>query len=231
MLGWSKQEIDWYRAAEAESDYFDRLAQLIARELPLGAALHDLGCGIGSLAVRLARRGFAVTAVDTNPQAVAQAGERARQEKLWVETLVADYTTLSPPVQYPVLCLCGDIAADLGLFERWGSKRAVVVTLDADTLPFKLHPSRRGARSSRETEDLLRQAGVGYRTQKLSAMFGQPLDSYQQVVLFARHHNPEGSQAEIARWLEDSLTNVQGRYYLPNVKAVTLFYIDCEDAR
>ncbi len=46
--------------------------------IPPGRAL-DLGCGPGRNALHLARAGFTVDAVDLSPQAIAWAGERARE--------------------------------------------------------------------------------------------------------------------------------------------------------
>jgi len=56
---------------------------------PSGRAL-DLACGRGRHALWLARQGFATTAIDRDPSAVAALGTRARQEELSLTALAMD---------------------------------------------------------------------------------------------------------------------------------------------
>jgi methyl halide transferase len=63
----------------------------------------ELGCGTGSSAVWLARRGFAVTAVDLSPLAIRRARRRARAAGVWVDFRVGDVTdpaALSGPFDF-----------------------------------------------------------------------------------------------------------------------------------
>jgi SAM-dependent methyltransferase len=50
----------------------------------------DLGCGGGNYAIYLARRGFDVTGVDISPTAIGIARERARQQGVRCDFIVAD---------------------------------------------------------------------------------------------------------------------------------------------
>jgi SAM-dependent methyltransferase len=52
--------------------------------------LLDLGCGTGRVALDLAARGYAVTAVDTDAELVAELARRARKRDLRVDTVVGD---------------------------------------------------------------------------------------------------------------------------------------------
>ncbi len=61
--------------------------------LPGGRAI-DLGCGVGTEAVLLARRGFDVTGVDFSPTAVRLARRRAAADGVDVEFIVDDLTRL-----------------------------------------------------------------------------------------------------------------------------------------
>jgi SAM-dependent methyltransferase len=66
----------------------DRFLDLLA--LPPGAAILDLCCGPGRHALELARRGFAVTAVDRTAAYLARAREGARREDLDIEFVAED---------------------------------------------------------------------------------------------------------------------------------------------
>lgn len=59
-------------------------------ELPNEGAALDVAAGAGRIAVWLARRGLAVTAVDISPVGLALARETARDEGVRIETVVSD---------------------------------------------------------------------------------------------------------------------------------------------
>ncbi len=89
----------WERAGEAGQR---QLASLLDREeaerrAPYGKAL-DLGCGRGTHAIALAKRGWGVTGVDVVPQAISAAQERAAAKAVDVNFLCADVTNVSPSV-------------------------------------------------------------------------------------------------------------------------------------
>jgi SAM-dependent methyltransferase len=62
---------------------------LDAGQLP-GKTLLEIGCGTGTNAIELARRGYDVTAVDFVPQAVDAAREKAKAAKATIKFSVAD---------------------------------------------------------------------------------------------------------------------------------------------
>jgi SAM-dependent methyltransferase len=62
----------------------------------------DLGCGTGRVALDLARRGHAVTGVDSDAELVRELAARARQEGLAVEPVVADVRSLSLAHRFPL---------------------------------------------------------------------------------------------------------------------------------
>lgn len=74
-------------------DGYDELHDLAFREPPSGTVL-DLGCGTGGHAIRLARRGYDVVAVDITWRGVASARERFRREALGGRFVVADAESL-----------------------------------------------------------------------------------------------------------------------------------------
>lgn len=78
------------------------LRVLDAGLLPGTTAL-EIGCGTGTNAIELARRGFAVTAVDYVKQAVKEAREKARQAKVSIDFRVADVLTADLGGPYDVL--------------------------------------------------------------------------------------------------------------------------------
>jgi SAM-dependent methyltransferase len=80
------QDLEW-GAYDADLALWEELA----RER---RAVLDLGCGGGRVALRLARTGAAVTAVDADGSLVAELGQRAAADDLPVEAVQGDIRTL-----------------------------------------------------------------------------------------------------------------------------------------
>jgi ubiquinone/menaquinone biosynthesis C-methylase UbiE len=60
----------------------ERAYDRIASQVEPGERVLDVGCGTGALAIRAARRGAIVKGIDVNPEMLAIAREKARQEHL-----------------------------------------------------------------------------------------------------------------------------------------------------
>lgn len=229
MLSWSEEERRWYAAAEQASAYFDKLADEVARDLPAGAMLHDIGCGNGALALRLSFRDFGVIAVDSNPLAVGETARRVHAQGAAVDTILADYHSLSGHIAYPVFCLCGQIIEDFPLLQQWGSLCATVVALDDTLLPFKLIPTPRRALCAQTIGQWLLEQEIPHTARKLTEAFGQPFGSVADATAFMQWHNPGASLGEIASWLDERLIfpadGTEGVCYLEHQKRVVIYKI------
>jgi SAM-dependent methyltransferase len=68
-----------------------------------GSTVLDFGCGTGTNAIELARRGFRVTATDIVPQAIQAARDKARAAAVKVDLRVADTLRDDPGGPYDIL--------------------------------------------------------------------------------------------------------------------------------
>ena len=95
-----------------------------------GPTLLELGCGTGTNAVELARRGYKVTAVDQVALAVERGREKARQAGVHVDFHVEDVTRFASPRPF-------DAVFDLGLYHgvRRSDLAGLLRTLDRVTRP------------------------------------------------------------------------------------------------
>lgn len=80
----------------------DVLIARVVEELEPGAAL-DLGCGVGTNALMLARLGWQVTGIDISEEAIQEARAAARRERLDARFLVADVRTWEPDTDYDLV--------------------------------------------------------------------------------------------------------------------------------
>lgn len=103
--------------------------RLDAAELP-GTTILDMGCGTGTNAVELARRGYRVTAVDWVDLAIERARERARRAGVTVDFRQGDLTQLDLGGPF-------DALFDLGLYHgiRTRSLEPFLRQLDRVTRP------------------------------------------------------------------------------------------------
>lgn len=72
-----------------------------------GAAILDVGCGTGRHAIEIARRGFAVTALDISAGMLAEARQRAQAAGVRVDWRQEDATRFALTSEFDaVICLC-----------------------------------------------------------------------------------------------------------------------------
>lgn len=93
-----------------------------------GPTLLELGCGSGTNAVELARRGYSVTAIDQVALAVERGREKARRAGVSVDFRVGDVTRFACPRPF-------DSVFDLGLYHgvRHSDLAGLLRTLDRAT--------------------------------------------------------------------------------------------------
>jgi SAM-dependent methyltransferase len=66
----------------------------------LGGPLLDLACGTGRMALRMAALGYQVTGVDITPEMIARARQKAAQQGVSIEWVVADARTFHLQQQF-----------------------------------------------------------------------------------------------------------------------------------
>jgi len=82
-------KIPWNKT---QADYFQKL--LDAGKLGSGKAL-DLGCGVGTKSIALAKKGFKVTGIDIAPTAIQHARNKARKTGVDIKFIAANATNPS----------------------------------------------------------------------------------------------------------------------------------------
>src|SRR5882672_3606492 len=80
------------------------LLRVLNAEKLTGATILEIGCGTGTNAIELARRGFHVVAADIVEQAITIARDKARAATVDVDFRVADVLTDDLGGPYDILC-------------------------------------------------------------------------------------------------------------------------------
>ena len=95
-----------YDAVERDYDEDRPLTEQWARKL--GGPLLDLACGTGRMALRLAGKGYQVTGVDIVPEMIAWAQQKARQQAISIEWVVADARAFQLHQPFPFIYMLGN---------------------------------------------------------------------------------------------------------------------------
>jgi SAM-dependent methyltransferase len=153
-----------FRALAASGVHVHGEADFVAALLPSGSVL-DAGCGTGRVAVELARRGYDVVGVDSDPSMLAVAREH---DLTWVD---ADLATLDLGRAFDLVVAAGNVM----VFLAPGTEAAVVRRQAAHLVPGGLLVSGwRTDRLSRASYDeLAAEAGLEQVT-RLSTWDGDP---------------------------------------------------------
>ncbi|MBI2850037.1 MAG: methyltransferase domain-containing protein [Chloroflexi bacterium] len=120
---WGPILFDKKRIANAVTEV-DQLIKLA--NLPAGAHVLDLCCGVGRHSLELARRGFRVTGVDRTSEYLAQARELAKTEGLDIELIHQDMREFCRPEGFDAAI---NLFTSFGYFQDEGENRKVAENL------------------------------------------------------------------------------------------------------
>ena len=234
MSDWSPDMVRLMRDASERSDYHERLAEAIDDMLGSVAGLRvcDAGCGLGYLAMAMARRGARVTAIDA-----AQAPLKALHTALLTSCIThvdvwrQDVWQLPEDVRFDamVFCLFGAFEETLAL-ARKHCNRLVIVKRGNPTRRFALGASLRACDVAAQTRDRLDALGLPYREQTLTLALDQPFRTIDDALLFFRLYATRDATPTIdenavrQRLLPGS--SAEFPYVLPAERELTLFAIE-----
>jgi 2-polyprenyl-3-methyl-5-hydroxy-6-metoxy-1,4-benzoquinol methylase len=108
LHGW-----DWYDGTNGTQ----LVTLLRERGLDAGGRVLDAGCGTGTLALRFAREGFAVTGVDLSPRMIEHA--RSKEGASAVDWRVADLTALELGTSFDAIVSVADVLNHLPTLDDW----------------------------------------------------------------------------------------------------------------
>ena len=229
MFTWTEESAAFWEDSASYTQAYDRLAEKAAAYLAPGSSVFEGGCGLGHLSTALARRGYAVTAMDLSPLPLrtipATPGLTVQQ---------GDVFALAPNEVYDsgLFCFFGGVRETLRwakghcrdrliLFKKnWSTHR---FTRDADAIRRFTYPL-----TLAELDNL----GVPYETSVFDVDMGQPFRSLQDTVRFFRLYDPEGAMTETK--VRARLTETDDPvfpFFLSAIRPVGMIVLRAEDIR
>lgn len=242
---WTRESIKWYLAAEKSTKFYKDIARLIEPALKGVSSVLDIGCGVGSLALEIGRKGVQVTAIDVSPLAVSVLKDRATEEGLDnIKALNHSLEEVDNGQKYDMVVLC----YVMGLLEEYSLKKilnharkyAVIVVpagevkddFSVQSLAGKVNVKEHNFKQKcyKDVLPLLDKMNLHYSVRMVEEEFGQPFDSIQEAKDFFEHYFPVlgEEKEELESWLEQVMRH-QGRgYYLPSTRKSVVIIISME---
>lgn len=198
MFTWTEESAAFWADSAAYTRSYERLAERAAAFLPPGGAVFEGGCGLGHLSLALAKRGFAVTAMDLSPLPLARLGAMARAEGAELTVRQGDAFRLPAEETYDggVFCFFGSVAEVL----RWAGdhcrERLILFKKNWSTHRFTQDPGAVRKFTYPLTIAELDRLGVPYEAQVFPVDMGQPFRSLPDALRFFRLYDPAGAMTE-----------------------------------
>ena len=241
-LIWTDRTAAWYRRAAEGGDYAARVLEAVGPRLAPCRSVLDVGAGCGALAVPLARRGLAVTALEPSPaMARALRGWAAEAGLGGVTVVEAAWGEVPVPAHDLVLCAhVGNLLrADSDFLREAGrtARRLVVLVRDLTTArggdkffyrelyPTLLGRPYGGPSEAEDTVAALRSLGLRPEVSEIEYRSDQPFADLDEACDFWMTYlglSDPGSRAYLAGFLGERLVSADGGWIAPFRKAAAV---------
>jgi SAM-dependent methyltransferase len=229
MFAWTEESAAFWEDSASYTQSYERLAERAAARLSPEGNLFEGGCGLGHLSVALAKRGFAVTAMDLSPLPLrhveALPGLTVRQ---------GDVFALPKEEVYDggLFCFFGGVRETLRWAQVHCRENLILFKKNWDTHRFTRDPGAIRKFTYPLTAAELKGLGVPFETEVFEVDMGQPFRSLSDAVRFFRLYDSEGAMTEgevLPRLTETGDPTFP--YYLPAIRPVGMIVLRAEDIR
>ena len=227
MFAWTEESAAFWEDSASYTQSYERLAERAAARLSPEGNLFEGGCGLGHLSVALAKRGFAVTAMDLSPLPLryipGTSGLTVRQ---------GDAFALPPGEVYDsgLFCFFGGVPETLAWARVHCRDTLVLFKKNWSTHRFTRDPGAVRKFTYPLTCGELERLGVPFAAETFDADMGQPFRSLPDAVRFFRLYDPQAAMTE-----GEALSRLTKTgdpvfpYYLPALRSVGMIVIQTRD--
>ena len=229
MFAWTEESAAFWEDSASYTQSYERLAERAAARLSPEGNLFEGGCGLGHLSVALAKRGFAVTAMDLSPLPL-----RYIPETSGLTVRQGDAFALPPEEVYDsaVFCFFGSVTEILNWAKGHCRDRLILFKKNWSTHRFTRDPGVLRKYTYPLTCEELTLLGLPFETEFFDVDMGQPFRNLSDAVRFFRLYDPTEvmSEAEVRSRLTTT-KDPTFPYYLRAVRPVGMIVIRADDLR
>ena len=232
MFTWTEESAAFWADSAAYTRSYDLLAERASVHLPPDGTVFEGGCGLGHLSLALAKRGYAVTAMDLSPLPLRYLRESAEREGVSLTVRQGDAFNLPSGEVYDsgVFCFFGGVDEVLRWARAHCRDKLILFKKNWSTHRFTRDPGAIRKYTYPLTVAELRRRGVPFATEVFDADMGQPFQSLSDTVRFFRLYDPAGAMTEAD--VLPRLTETEDAvfpYYLSAIRPVGMIVIRAED--
>jgi len=241
-FNWTALNIKWFLDAEETTNFYEDAIQIMKSYTKDSKTVIDIGCGIGTFSIGLAKEGLNVTAIDTSPIVISAFEDRIKNKSIEnIETFSIPFELLSNKNKYDIVLMSymmglineNNIEQILNL-----SNKYVILILPSDSIKDDFSISELYKKIGLDIAELKQQTykeivkvfdklKINYDVKIFQSEFGQPFDSKKEACNFIKYYFniPISYDIELTNWIEEKLIVKNNRYYLQNNKKSTIVLI------
>ena len=232
MFLWTEKSAAFWEDSASYTQSYERLAERAAARLSPEGNLFEGGCGLGHLSVALAKRGFAVTAMDLSPLPLRYLRANADRAGVRLTVRTGDVFTLPEGELYDsaLFCFFGGVPKTLAWARVHCRDTLVLFKKNWSTHRFTRDPGAVRKFTYPLTCGELERLGVPFAAETFDADMGQPFRSLPDAVRFFRLYDPQAAMTE-----GEALSRLTKTgdpvfpYYLPALRSVGMIVIRARD--
>ncbi len=219
---WNEERIRYMIAAAENVRFPEIIGQKAASYFPAGSHICEIGCGLGYLALTMAKYLNKVTAADADPDALKvlesnieklkaagaylrdpECGSGERQ----IETVCCNVFEMPDELKYDgmVSQSFGGMAASIEWIKKHGCKRAVIIRKNWDGSTFTAVGSAENHIKYEDDLKCLEDTDLSYHIDRFKVEMGQPFKSLEDAVNFHRIYNKKIKEGEEEKAIKANL--------------------------
>lgn len=225
---WDPTTIKWYQEANAYSQFFKNIADLIVPKLNDCVTFCDIGCGLGLIDLELSKYITHITCIDINEPAI--------------HTLKKNIAHRNIKNIEPHLMSCDDIHGtwDVIYTSFFGSHdpekflpycKKQIAVVNKKTSPYASIEKYKTFHKNTcdQVAATLDKKRLPYSLTEVTLEFGQPLTSIEEGKQFVLNHYPKVNADDLNHFLSQNLIETKQEdypFYLPKKKSLGIFEIE-----
>ncbi|SKC46783.1 methyltransferase domain-containing protein [Maledivibacter halophilus] len=241
-FNWTFSNIKWFLEAEETTDFYEKSIKELEPYIKKSKTVIDIGCGIGSFSISLAKKGLDITAIDMSSKVIEVLRKRAQKNLIQnINTYNSKFESITNKESYDIVLMSYmmGLVNDSNMEKILNmSNKYVVLILPIDEIKNDFSITELYERIGMNIELLKQQTykellepldrfKIKYDLKLIQSDFGQPFDSKEEALSFIKYYFkiPMIKNMQLVNWIEEKLIIKNKKYYLPNKKRSAMILI------
>lgn len=229
---WQDDMVAFMTKASLYGNYNSSLADIISKYLDKNDTICDAGCGLGFLSFELTKKGFDITAVDSNEKAISVLNENSNGLAN-INAICTDLFSYETDEKFSAMIFnyFGNIEEIITLSKKLCKNKIIIVKRSDKKSGFSLDQNE-SRNSFSKISEYLDKEKIRYTKEEAEIEFGQPFENTDEAVkFFELYKNPDSPKATKEDVLSLLIKTDDEKYplYYPHKKQITVAVIDVKD--